>query len=153
MGIYSNPTVSFKPEIAKLFLLIIVVAVILFAAYFVGSSVLAEKPLEAKFEFNPWNPLENRTNTLSVKVVNTTKENATDIVVEVVPKALESISVSPSKEKIFETLAPGDSRTIQFVVTPRTENVLLPGNYTIDFKLSIDSQTFLSQEILKVVNE
>ena len=152
MSIY-NKGFGFKFGIGKAKAVIVAGLVVLFVVFAVYTlfNLFSQSPLEVRFEKNPWKQSELQSNLLSVKVANTTGKDVKLTLIEVKPRAGNSLIVLPFSAKISETLAPNDSRTISFDIRNAFPQQVLPaGKYTIDLKVSFDGKEFTKETVLEI---
>ena len=152
MGIY-NKGFSFKFSIgkAKEASIIVLTALFVILAVFAVFNAFAQSPLEIRFEQNPWIQAEKESIILFVKIANTTGVDVQKAVLEVKPKAENSLIIFPQAVKLSETLAPNDSRILTFNIRKAfPSEKLKPGNYTLELRVSFDGKEFASETVLEV---
>jgi hypothetical protein len=152
MSIY-NKGFNFKFSIGKAKEAAIVILVILFVvlAVYAVSNAFAQSPLEIRFEQNPWIQSEKESIILFVKAANITGIDAKEAILEVKPKAENSLIIFPQTARLSETLAPNDSRVLTFNIRKALPSeALKPGKYTLELKVSFDGKEFNSETVLEV---
>jgi len=128
----------------------LVLLFIIFALYALYNAFM-QNPLEIRFEQNPWKQTALHSNVLFVKVANITGKDVKLTVLELKPRAWNSLIILPQSAKISETLAPNDSRTLAFDIRKALPAQSLPaGKYTIDLKVSFDGKEYTAETVLEV---
>ncbi|MDO8647589.1 MAG: hypothetical protein Q7R70_04185 [Candidatus Diapherotrites archaeon] len=152
MSIY-NKGFDFNFSLGRAKTIIIAGLVVLFAVFALYTlyNLFTQSPLEVRFEQNPWKQGELQSNLLFVKVANITGKNVKLAVLEVRPRAFNSIIILPHNARISETLAPNDSRILAFDIRKAfPQQALPPGKYTIDLTVSFDGKEYVSETVLEV---
>lgn len=158
MGIYDNKKqVNFKfgfswKKLKYPTLLIIGIIIIVFA-FFAVQNLLQPRLISAVLNPNPLDLAQAQTTTLTVDVVNTTRETASNSIVRVSAIASEMFVITPETQAI-STLEANGRRQFVFQARPFNKNnpdsQVPAGDYVIRIEFELNEKKFSEEIVLQI---
>lgn len=154
MGLYdSSPGVNLSIDFGKIKFLLIAIAVILVLAFvfiFINS-LIQPKALSFALDKTQIKFGGNDFATLKVKVANVTGQEASNVLVEVNAKSGVLIDSQSTAVKTIKLIGINETREIEFALRANPDEKILPGDYTVNVKTSINEIEFEESFSIKIV--
>lgn len=149
MGIYDKGKMpKFNPRefLFPVFVAVIVI-LILSGIWFIGS-LFEPRVMAPSFYKSPWVLLDSNSNVLVVKVTNTEKLDAKDVLVSAISIDPKSISVYPQSQTIG-VIGAGENRIMNFVLTPDPKTIK-SGTYSFEVSVKMNSKASVMRASVEV---